>query len=63
MTEIEKVKTYEKAVKVIESCTSETQLKYAQKYMELYYQIVKDFDNFRKLVNIYNDTVDKLQSR
>ena len=45
----------EKAKKIIDGCTNETQLNAAEKYCDLYYEMFEDFANYRILLHRLNE--------
>ena len=45
----------EKAKKIIDTCTNESQLKAAEKYCDLYYEMFEDFANYRILLHRLNE--------
>lgn len=47
--------TYVKCFRVIDSCNNLIQLKHAKKYVELYYEMYRNPNNFSELIYIWRN--------
>ena len=54
------LQTFEKAKRVIESCVNTIQLKGAEKYCELYYEMYEDFSRYRQLLMMVQEKSNNL---
>jgi polyhydroxyalkanoate synthesis regulator phasin len=54
---------FEKCLRVVKSCTTESQCDTAQKYVMLFFNRTKDFDDLRSLVDELNKQIDAIQNK